>query len=37
MVTIIICLTLGFVYWYYKDENIDNFMGIKIKEIIDLK
>ena len=37
MVTIIICLTFGFVYWYYKDENIDNFMGIKIKEIIDLK
>ena len=37
MVTIIICLTFGFVYWYYKDENIDDFMGIKIKEIIDLK
>lgn len=37
MVTIVICLTFGFVYWYYKDESIDDFMGIKIKEIIDLK
>ena len=37
MVTIVICLTFGFVYWYYKDESIDDFIGIKIKEIIDLK
>lgn len=37
MVTIVICLTFGFVYWYYKDESIDDFMGIKIKEIIHLK
>ena len=37
VVTIVTCLTLGFVYWFYKDEKIDDFVGIENKEIINLK
>ena len=37
IVTIIICLTLGFVYWFYKDKSIDDFMEVENNEVINLK
>ncbi len=37
IVTIVTCLTFGFVYWFYKEEKIDDFIGIENKEIISLK
>lgn len=37
IVTIVICLTFGFVYWFYKDKKIDDFIAIENKEIINLK
>lgn len=37
IVTIVTCLMFIFVYWFYRDEKIDNFIGIKSKEIIALK
>lgn len=37
IVTIVICLTFGFVYCFYKEEKIDDFIGIENKEIISLK
>ena len=37
IVTIVTCLMFIFVYWFYRDEKIDDFIGIKSKEIIALK
>ncbi|WP_133015473.1 CPBP family intramembrane glutamic endopeptidase [Clostridium cuniculi] len=37
IVTIVTCLTFGFAYWFYKEEKIDDFIGIENKEIISLK
>ena len=37
IVTIVTCLTFGIVYWFYKEEKIDDFIGIENKEIISLK
>lgn len=37
IVTIIICLTFGFVYWFYKDKSIDDFMEVENNEVINLK
>ncbi len=37
IVTIVTCLMFIFVYWFYRDEKIDDFIGIKNKEIIALK
>ena len=37
IVTIVTCLTFGVVYWFYKDEKINDFIGIENKEIIGLK
>lgn len=37
IVTIVTCLMFIFVYWFYRDEKIDDFIGIKNKEIITLK
>ena len=34
IVTIVTCLTFGIVYWFYKEEKIDDFIGIENKEII---
>ena len=37
IVTIVTCLMFIFVYWFYRDEKIDDFIGIKSKGIIALK
>lgn len=37
IVTIIICLTFGFVYWFYKDKSIDDFIEVENNEVINLK
>ena len=37
IVTIIICFTFGFVYWFYKDKSIDDFIEVENNEVINLK